>query len=694
MKSKTNLNLFVFCLIIGLFLTWNILGSDNFNSANLNWISSYDLKSDYLAYKFFINDKWRFPLGLNPNYGEITNSIVFSGAVPILSFIFKTFKFLLPENYHFFSFWIIICISLQLFFSIKIFNLFSKDYKISVICGLFLITIPFFYYRLSIHLSLGAHWIIIGYLYYELKKNTKRENSKIILILLSSLIHFYLTIMLLLMRFIFEFNEYFKGKKLNEIFKENSVLLVLLFSLMYVSGYFVLPSTDTLGYGFGIYKANFLTLFDPIPNGSLQIWSMFIPDIKNNTGEHEGFSYIGLGGIILLIFLIYYCTNHFNLVLKNKKYIYLIILFLILSLSNNIGFGNREIISVNLPNILYAPLSVIRASGRFIWIVSYLIIIFSLIALIKYKLKKRYFLTILLIQLIDTSYLFKSDLFENQKKQNFLIENYKLFQENEYNRLITTYPTDNSSIFYKVANLLMSKDFQSTNMFRLGRYDRSELSNNRNLLNKELNYQIIDFNSLYFIENHDHLRHLKFKFQKSDHGFFNTNDSIWFLAPKKKNLMDTNDIKKFESIKFFKTKTKQKKQIIFKDQDGLLGLGWSHGSYGKGIDTNGAWTEGNESFLIFENKIDNIEKIIIEVTKVMSSKSKPLKVDVYINSELVDQFNLFDEKQNIELRVNKILKNGLNEIKFHTKNPIRPVSRLESVDGRLLGFKIINISFI
>ena len=78
----------------------------------------------------------------------------------------------------------------------------------------------------------------------------------------------------------------------------------------------------------------------------------------------------------------------------------------------------------------------------------------------------------------------------------------------------------------------------------------------------------------------------------------------------------------------------------------------------------------------------------------MSSKSKPLKVDVYINSELVDQFKLFDEKQNIELKVNKILKNGLNEIKFHTKNPIRPVSRLESVDGRLLGFKIINISFI
>lgn len=694
MKSKTNLNLFVFCLIIGLFLTWNILGTDNLNPANLNWISSHDLKSDYLAYKFFINDKWRFPIGLNPNYGEITNSIVFSGAVPILSFIFKTFKFLLPENYHFFSLWIIICISLQLFFSIKIFNLFSKDYKISVMYGLFLIIIPFLYYRFSIHLSLGAHWTIIGYLYYELKKNAKRENSKIILILLSSLIHFYLTIMLLLMRFIFESSEYFNGKRLNEIFKKNFILLILLFSLMYVSGYFILPSTDTLGYGFGIYKANFLTLFDPTPNGSTQNWSLFIPDIHNNSGEHEGFSYIGFGGIILLIFLIYYISHNINLVLKNKKYIYLIFLFLILSLSNNIGFGNKEIITINLPNILYAPLSIIRASGRFIWIVSYLIIIFSLIALIKYKLKKKYFLIILLIQLIDTSYLFKSDLFEKQTKENFLNKNSKLFQENEYNKLITTYPTDNSSIFYKVADLLISKDFQSTNMFRLGRYDRSELSNNRNLLNKELNYQSLDLNSLYFIENHDHLRHLKFKFQKSDHGFFNPNESIWFLAPQKKYLMDTNDIKKFENIEFYKTKSKQKKRITFKDQDGLLGLGWSHGSYGKNINTNGAWTEGNESFLIFENKIDTPEKIIIEITKVMSSKSNPLEVDVYINSKLVDQFDLFDEKQSIELKVNKTLKNGLNEIKFHTKNPIRPVSKLESVDGRLLGFKILNISFI
>ena len=158
--------------------------------------------------------------------------------------------------------------------------------------------------------------------------------------------------------------------------------------------------------------------------------------------------------------------------------------------------------------------------------------------------------------------------------------------------------------------------------------------------------------------------------------------------------MNTEDIKKFEDIAFYKIKTKQKKQINFKDQNGLLGLGWSHGSYGKNIDVNGAWTEGNESFLIFKSENDSPEKIVIEITKVMSTESDPLEVDVYINSQLVDELNLLDENQNIEFKVKKILKSGLNEIRFHIKNPIRPVSRLESVDGRLLGFKIINISFI
>ena len=113
MKSKNNFYLILISLFLGFFFTSLILGLSNLSPTNIDWISSYDTRSDFLALKFFINDEWRFPLGLNPNYGDITNSIVFSGAVPILSFLSKIFKNILPINFHFFSFWIIICLSFQ-----------------------------------------------------------------------------------------------------------------------------------------------------------------------------------------------------------------------------------------------------------------------------------------------------------------------------------------------------------------------------------------------------------------------------------------------------------------------------------------------------------------------------------------------------------------------------------------------------
>ena len=104
MKSKNNYYLILISLFLGFFFTSLILGLSNLSPTNIDWISSYDTKSDFLALKFFINDEWRFPLGLNPNYGDITNSIVFSGAVPILSFLSKIFKDILPTNFHFFPF--------------------------------------------------------------------------------------------------------------------------------------------------------------------------------------------------------------------------------------------------------------------------------------------------------------------------------------------------------------------------------------------------------------------------------------------------------------------------------------------------------------------------------------------------------------------------------------------------------------
>jgi hypothetical protein len=56
-----------------------------------------------LGWYFFQNDIWRFPLGSNPNYGEeIASSIVYTDSIPILAFLFKSIRSLIPGNFQYF----------------------------------------------------------------------------------------------------------------------------------------------------------------------------------------------------------------------------------------------------------------------------------------------------------------------------------------------------------------------------------------------------------------------------------------------------------------------------------------------------------------------------------------------------------------------------------------------------------------
>jgi hypothetical protein len=145
---------------------------------------------------------------------------------------------------------------------------------------------------------------------------------------------------------------------------------------MYLVGYFHIPATDALGFGFGYYKTNFLSLLDPSYSINDISWSILIPDIYNSTGEKEGFAYLGLGVLCMLIYLIIKNFKNPKKLRINYRYFTLCSFLFLLAISNNISFGSFELINLNLPNILYAPLSVIRASGRLIWPVYYVIIIF------------------------------------------------------------------------------------------------------------------------------------------------------------------------------------------------------------------------------------------------------------------------------------------------------------------------------
>ena len=115
---KNKYKILFFYTLSSLLLTYVILGKNNISPTFDNWMLQGDAASNLVAWKYFFNDIWRFPIGLNPNYGlSQGSSIIYSGPAPLPSIFFKLIKNFLPNNFHFFSIWIFLCFLFQSLFS-------------------------------------------------------------------------------------------------------------------------------------------------------------------------------------------------------------------------------------------------------------------------------------------------------------------------------------------------------------------------------------------------------------------------------------------------------------------------------------------------------------------------------------------------------------------------------------------------
>ena len=291
LKDKKILSAYIF---FSLFLTVFILGLKNISFTDNNWLSSIDMTQDLISWYYFKNDIWRFPVGMNPNYGiDVGNSIVFTGAVPILAIVFKIFKFILPQDFHFFNIWYFLCFFLQSFVSFCIVKYFTKNSTYAFIASLFFLTSPVFITRLITHMSLAAHWIILLSFFIEIV--VKKKNKLIywtLLITLSSLIHFSLTIIISIIFVIFSLDRLIESKNIKYFFYEIFFSFSIVIFIMYVFGYFEIPVIDSLGSGYGYYKLNLASIINPqvfVPKESF-LWSNFLPPILLHAGEGlEGF---------------------------------------------------------------------------------------------------------------------------------------------------------------------------------------------------------------------------------------------------------------------------------------------------------------------------------------------------------------------------------------------------------------------
>ncbi len=370
---------------IGAVLFLIIVGPQILDPTNIAWLQRGDSPQHYLGWAFFRDTPWSWPPGLNPRFGiELGSSIVFSDSIPLIAIPLKALSPLLPDPFQYFGLWIFACFLLQAVFAFRLVSLFTDDRAQRLVATVFFVAAPFSLFRLfndtTFHMSLFGHFLILAALYGVLRPQAGRTTRYwLTLLCVSVLVHFYLFAMVGLF-WIVGLRRAVAKQVLStrQAVAELGAAMGLVGVLGYLAGYFAGGSAKAGG--FGVYKANLLTMIDA--NG----WSHVLGDIAGSPQEVEGFNYMGLGTLMLgavALGLVILRRVSIRKPQGADRLLYIPVgLLLLTAVTHHIGLGSWQI---ELP--LIAPLvnlgEVVRASGRMLWPVSYLVTLGVIFAVVK-----------------------------------------------------------------------------------------------------------------------------------------------------------------------------------------------------------------------------------------------------------------------------------------------------------------------
>ena len=399
--------------IIGAFVFITIYGLLPLDVTYDYWlINGYvekDVTQHYAGWLAYRQSEWSIPLGKIDGLGG--TMVTFTDSIPLVAMFFKCFSALLPETFQYFGLYIFLCFILQGVSSGLLISLFSKD-KILTNLGVVLFCYsPIMIERAFRHTALASHWLILFmlYFYFKSRKEKKMDVRCCILPILSIAIHPYFLPVLFGLMFACLVELLVINKR--TIFKSGLCLLGTLCTTVAV-GFLIgaLGSSSSLGgTHYGYFSMNLNAIINPISCSGI-VWSRFLKVLPQTLGNYDGFNYLGLGVLLMMVILVIsLILNRHKLKQIMAENIILIVLcigFSIFAITNIVTLNGDIWFSVPLPAKLISYAAIFRASSRIFYPVFYLIIlagINGLLMLSNFKWKKVALMLVVIIQLWDLS---------------------------------------------------------------------------------------------------------------------------------------------------------------------------------------------------------------------------------------------------------------------------------------------------
>ena len=366
---------------------------DVLNVTNDTWLlaSERDLRAHYIGWEFFRRSDWHFPIGMMDGiiYPRLV-SIIYTDSIPLWAVFFKLFRAFLPETFQYFGIWGLYCFILQGVCASYIISKYNKNIVFNLIAAEFFILSPTLIQRLYFHSELSAHFLILLAFIIWLdreKFNTWKKKciAWSILLVISAGTHIYFIPIIVIIMTSSLLYEAIEQKKVLKPLITWLIPILAAFIVLLLLGAFA--SKRALGSegGLGFYGANLNALINS------QEWAGIIPSLPLATiGQYEGYAYLGLGIFILILICvgrIFYrkeIKKYFQNRAFNISIIFCLIAALLCAWSPTITLGDKTLFEIPYPSFITDIFDMFRATGRFMWIVVYLIIIFLFIYIAKW----------------------------------------------------------------------------------------------------------------------------------------------------------------------------------------------------------------------------------------------------------------------------------------------------------------------
>lgn len=397
-----------------------IYGVKILNPLYTDWLlTGGDPSQHYLGWEFFRRSDWYFPLGLTDQLAyPLKTSVIYTDSIPIFAVFFKLFRSILPQQFQYFGIWGLLCFVLQGYYAAKILGERSSSKTVILAGSIFFIVSPIMVFRMYYHTALAAHWLILLAIYFYSKHEKEYRDIfnpvmqwGILGILIGS-IHLYFVPMCGAILLGYILCSIWKERKIRiRFFYPGISFSVGLFLTVYLLGGFS-SGADTGTNNLGLFSFNLNAFLNPmsystlLKNTSLWDWPFY------TQGQYEGFSYLGMGIILLCACGIVLMIR--NIFRRRKPSVYQIMTVLmsvgliVMAASPTITWNDKLLLQLPYSSTLYKYWGIFGSCGRMAWPVVYFLMIFGITSIGNMKWKRKEISNVIiilacLVQVIDLS---------------------------------------------------------------------------------------------------------------------------------------------------------------------------------------------------------------------------------------------------------------------------------------------------